>query len=87
MSPEIPIDRNNPYDLLAEIKQSTVDKLLTSIAFPFSIVENRDPFPGCENMTLASAKAEGFELVELSRDEIPNLPSIGGIVVISLEAS
>lgn len=35
------------YDFYAEINQSTLDKLVSSVSYPFVIIERREDFPGC----------------------------------------
>ena len=46
------------YDLYAEVNQTSCDKLLASTAYPLTVVEQREPFPGCANM--AALQGDGF---------------------------
>lgn len=56
-------------DLEAKIYQSACDKLLGSVAYPFTVFERRQDFPGCSNM----ATAEVGEYYEYSKDEIAQI--------------
>ncbi len=67
-----PISRNSATlsaaqgDLYAEIHQSTCDKLLNSVNYPFTAFERRQDFPGCDSLALA----EGGALHRYTKQEI-----------------
>ncbi|MER9340468.1 hypothetical protein NKI41_06705 [Mesorhizobium sp. M0601] len=53
-------------DLEAKVYQSACDKLLGSVAYPFTVVERRQDFPGCSSMAIA----EVGEFYEYSKAEL-----------------
>lgn len=58
-------------DIYVEIQQSTVDKLLASVQFPFQVLERRQDFPGCSS--LAAIAESGF--YQYSKEETRTLLS------------
>lgn len=53
-------------DLYAEVQQSTCNKLINSVGYPFKVIEKRQDFPGCSTL---AAKDNG-PIYEYSKDEI-----------------
>lgn len=53
-------------DLYAEVQQSTSNKLLNSVGYPFKVFEKRQDFPGCSKL----AAKDNDPIYEYSKDEI-----------------
>ncbi len=60
-------------DLSAEVGQSTVDKLIDSVDFPFTIVEKSKSFPGCNKSSFNQINIENDALYEYKAKEIDRL--------------
>ena len=64
---------NNKYDLYAEVGQSISDKILTSVRYPFKIINKQRPFPGCNKSAIKIATEENDYIYTFTQDEIRSL--------------
>jgi hypothetical protein len=56
-------------DLYAEVGQSAADKLLSSVSYPFVVMERRENFPGCKRLARA-LEDEVYQFTDEQVDEM-----------------
>lgn len=63
--------KNNPkYDLYAEVTQSASDKVVSSVSYPFTVFEQKQPFPGCTKLAASMADAPFYALTKKEMEEL-----------------
>jgi len=58
------------HDLYAEVKQSTSDKIIGSVSYPFTAVEKKQAFPGCTKLAATMATDEDAPFYALTKEEM-----------------